>query len=97
VLGAGPQHLFHIVVDGIAPEQQSSSGVSDDLRVGVFNGREHALRHGGTIEVEVRMDSARDFRLRPRIRQFRQPFVEDIFPGAAHVMANLNYVFHCNL
>ena len=30
----------------------------DDLRVGVFDGGEHALRHGGAVEVEIRMDRA---------------------------------------
>jgi len=43
------------------------------------------------------VDSARDLRLSPRIRQPSQPIVEHIFPGAAHVVADLDYVFHCNL
>lgn len=37
------------------------------------------------------VDSARNLRLGPGISQLRQPVVEDIFPGAADVMTNLDH------
>ena len=56
--GAGLQYLFHVVIEGIAAEQQASGGVSDDLRVRVFDGREHALGHGSPVKIEIRVDRA---------------------------------------
>jgi hypothetical protein len=43
------------------------------------------------------VDPACNLRLRAGIRQLLQPIVEDIFSGAAEVVANLDQVFHCNL
>jgi hypothetical protein len=35
--------------------------------------------------------------LRAGIRQLRQPGVENIFSGAAHVVTNVKHAFYCNL
>ena len=58
VFRASLQHLFHVVVEGIAPQQQAPSGVANDLGVGIFDRREHPLRHGRTVEGEIGVDGA---------------------------------------
>ena len=60
VFGAGVQHLLHVVVERIAPQQQTPCGVRDDLCVRVFDGRKKALCHRRTVQIEVRVHGAND-------------------------------------
>src|SRR6266446_6904904 len=58
VFGTSLENLFHVVLDGITAQEQPPRGVSNDLCVRILDGCEHALGHGGTIEIEVGMDRA---------------------------------------
>ena len=58
VFQAGFQHLFHVVIERIAAQQQSPRRVRDNLRVRIFDCRKHALRHGRTVDIEVGVDRA---------------------------------------
>src|SRR6266567_1664066 len=58
VFRASRQYFFHVVVEGIAAQKEPPGGMRDDLRVGVFDRGQHALGHGGAVEIEVRVDRA---------------------------------------
>src|SRR6266446_9413267 len=69
VFRASRQYSFHVVVEGIPAQKEPPGGMRDDLRVGVLDGGQHALGHGGAVEIEVRVDRA-DHRI-----EFRKDFV----------------------
>src|SRR5712664_957635 len=58
---ASVEDLLHVVVERIAAEQQAARGMGNDLGIGVLDGREHALRHGGAVEVEIGVDRANHY------------------------------------
>ena len=60
----------------------------------------HALPQGlavAKVTYGNAVNSAGNSRLCVRVRQVRQPIVEDISSGAVDVMPNLNHTFDCNL
>src|SRR5712691_6187436 len=80
VFHASRQYFFHVVVEGIPAQKEPPGGMRDDLRVGVFDGGQHALAHGGAVEIEVRVDRAdhhiefgKDF-----VGIVQRPFLQDV-------------------
>src|SRR6266702_3666830 len=80
VFRASRQYFFHVVVEGIPAQKEPPGGMRDDLCVGVFDGRQHALGHGGAVEIEVRVDRA-DHHIELRkdfVVIIQRPFLQDV-------------------
>src|SRR5712691_8215750 len=80
VFRASRQYFFHVVVEGIPAQKEPPGGMRDDLRVGVFDGGQHALGHGGAVEIEVRVDRA-DHHIELRkdfVGIIQRPFLQDV-------------------
>src|SRR6266851_1087358 len=80
VFRASRQYFFHVVVQGIPAQKEPPGGMRDDLCVGVFDGGQHALGHGGAVEIEVRVDRA-DHHIELRkdfVGIIQRPFLQDV-------------------
>src|SRR3989442_1433933 len=82
--GGGVEDFFHVVIERVAAKQKPASGMGDDLRVGIFDGREEAFGHGRAVEVEIGVHGAdHDVELREDFVGVIEPAVlEDVHFGA---------------